>query len=282
MQVGDWQLETVSGGAFLLDGGSMFGVVPKPLWERLQPPDAMNRIRSATNCVLARDGTRNVLIDTGYGGKATPREQERFALEPGEPLVASLAALGLAPADIDIVVFSHLHFDHAGGAVTKGADGSLVPTFPRAQHIAQRGEWEAAIGGAPELKGSYLLENLLPLEASGRLTLIDGDVEILPGLRSIVTGGHTAAHQALVFSGGNAGAIYIGDLCPMSSHLPSLWCMAFDIFPLETRRKKPQILEQAADAGWTVIWNHDPDIACGKVARHDRKEFVVVEGRPKL
>ncbi len=183
MRLGEWRLDTVSGGAFRLDGGAMFGVVPKPLWEKALPADEQNRVPLATNCVLGRDGRHTVLIDTGYGPKLTDKEREIYAAEPGEPLLASLAMLGLQPADIDMVVFSHLHFDHTGGGVRFDDHDRLTPTFPQARYVVQRREWDDATGGADELKGSYPLDNLTPLADAEQLDLIDGDVEILPGLR---------------------------------------------------------------------------------------------------
>ena len=143
--------------------------------------------------------------------------------------------------------------------------------------MAQRVEWADATGGAAELAGSYPLDNLLPLEQAGQLRLIEGDVEIVPGLRALVTGGHTAGHQALLFSSGGETAIYPGDLCPMAAHLPTMWCMGYDVYPLETRRRKPQIMGQAADEHWLVLWDHDPDMAACRLARHERREFAPVE-----
>ena len=275
MQLGAWQLDAVSGGSFWLDGGAMFGVVPKPMWQRVAPPDEANRIPMATNCLLARDGRHTVLVDTGYGGKEPPRRRELFNLEAGEPLVAHLAALGVSPEQIDLVVFSHLHFDHAGGATRLDEQGRLAIVFPRARFVAQQGEWLDAVSGLPELRGSYPLENLLPLQDSGRLELIDGDVEIVPGLRSRVTGGHTRRHQSLVFDSAGQTACFVGDLCPTTAHLRSLWCMAYDVYPLETRRCKPQFLGQAADEGWHLFWDHDPRIVSCRIERHAEREFVI-------
>jgi len=277
MKLGDWQLDTAGGGRLLLDGGAMFGVVPKPLWQKAQAADDQNRIRCATNCVLARDGRNTVLIDTGYGGKAGETERERGSLEAGEPLLESLAALGVSAGDVTHVVLSHLHFDHAGGGTRLDDAGRLTTTFPHARYIAQRGEWETAVSNAAELKGAYPPEHLLPLAEAGQLDLIAGDVEILPGLRSLVTGGHTIWHQALVLESGGATAIYLGDLCPMFGHARLMWGMAYDVDPLETRRRKPRLLGQAADEGWLVLWDHDPDYAACRLARDPKREFAMTE-----
>ncbi len=277
VNLGNWQLDTVSGGRFRLDGGTMFGIVPKVLWERLAPADDRNRIPLATNCVLARDGTHTVLVDTGYGGKLTEKEREIFVAQPGEPLLDSLAALGVAAEDIDLVVLSHLHFDHAGGGTRRTPDGRLAPTFPKATYVVQRTEWVDATSGAAELEGAYPAENVLPLAEHGRLRLIDGDVEIVPGLTSVATSGHTAGHMALRWASGGQTAVYLGDLCPTSAHLRRMWGMGYDVLPLETRRRKPDMLGQAADGGHVVLWDHDPNMAACLVQRDPQREFVVVQ-----
>jgi glyoxylase-like metal-dependent hydrolase (beta-lactamase superfamily II) len=280
--LGDWTLHSVSGGRFRVDGGTMFGVVPRAVWQKLQPPDDSNRIRNATNCVLARNARHTVLIDTGYGGKCGQREREYMALESGEPILTSLAAIDVDPDDINLVVLSHLHFDHAGGATTATHDDTLEPTFRRARYIVQRTEWEDAISGAPELRNAYPAPWLLPLAEHKRLELIEGDVEILPGLRAIVTGGHTRGHQAILIESRGETAFYLGDLCPMTTHVRSLWGMSYDMYPLEVRRRKPELLGQAADNGWWVLWDHDPDVAVSKIQRDAEREFQITEARLML
>jgi len=282
MQLGSWQLDTASGGTARIDGGTMFGVVPKPLWEKLQPADELNRIRMACNCVLARDGEHTVLIDTGYGGKASDKERELMDLEPGAPLEASLETLGVALADVDTVVFSHLHFDHAGGATRYDDQGRLELTFPGARHFVARTEWKIATSGAAELRGAYPTEHFLPIAESNQLELFDDNAEILPGLRALWTGGHTRGHHALIFESQGQTAIYPGDLCPMAAHVRSHWGMAYDTDPLATRRRKPEVLGRAADDSWWVLWDHDPDHAACRLARDDKREFVVTEALPVL
>lgn len=277
MNLGNWQLDTVCGGRMRLDGGTMFGVVPKALWARRQPADEQNRIRLATNCVLARNGEHTLLVDTGYGGKCSDKEREQMDLDSGERLLESLAHVQLTPDDIDTVVLSHLHFDHAGGSTRPDGQGRLVPTFPRATYVAGRIEWEVATSGADELRGAYPLENLLPLAESGQLRLVEDGEEIVPGLKPLLTGGHTRGHHAIVFESDGQTAIYLGDLCPTHSHMPAHWGMAYDTHPLDTRRRKPQILGQAADAAWLVLFDHDPDLAAARIARDPKREFVVIE-----
>lgn len=277
MRIGRYELTTVSGGRFFIDGGTMFGVVPRSLWSRVFPPDERNDIAQATNCVLIRGEGRTVLIDTGYGSKLAPKQQAIFRAEPGDPLLASLTALGVAPEDVDAVVLSHLHFDHAGGATRRAGDGRLVPTFPRAEYVVQKAEWETALSGVPELRGAYPLENLEPLAEARCLRFVDGDGELLPGLRGEVTGGHTENHQAVFVESEGQTAVYLGDLCPTSRHLPTLWCMAYDVHMLQTRRAKPGLLGRIADAGWWALLDHDPDHAAIRLARDPARDFVVAE-----
>ncbi|MFN0197058.1 MAG: MBL fold metallo-hydrolase [Planctomycetaceae bacterium] len=276
-QIGNFQLSTISGGRFVIDGGTMFGVVPRTMWSRVFPADEKNNILQETNCVLVRSADRTILIDTGYGSKLSPKLQKIFDTDEGDPLLRNLQAAGLDASDIDLVILSHLHFDHAGGATRLNEDGELVPTFPNARYIAQRREWMIATAGLPELRGAYPQENLLPLAEHGVIDFIDGDVEIVPGIRSLVTGGHTAAHQAIVIDGGETGAVYLGDLCPTSRHMPTLWGMAYDLDVLQIRRKKPEVLGMIADRGWLALWDHDPDHAAGVLVRDDRRDFVATE-----
>jgi len=281
MQLGDWQLDTVSGGSFGIDGGVMFGVVPKTLWSGVATADESNRIRVANNCVLARNGRQTILIDAGYGGKYAPLDRKFYGLEPGEPLVESLAALGVATEQVDMVVMSHLHFDHAGGLTRYTPKRELVLTFPRARHFVGRIEWDDAVQCA-EVQTAYSPENLGPLEASGQLVLIDGNAEIVPGLRACMTGGHTRGHLSLRFESGGEVAAYLGDFCPTTHHVRRMWHTAYDTYPLETRRRKPQVLGEAADRRWWILWNHDPKIAVSRVERHPKREFIITEARAKL
>ena len=282
MQIGEFRLTTISGGRFLIDGGTMFGVVPKLLWSRVFPADEANNIKQATNCVLVQTDDRNVLIDTGYGSKLSDKQRRIFQSETGDPLIESLNAQGLAAEEIDTVIFSHLHFDHAGGATKRTPEGGLTPTFPNADYVAQRHEWVTATADFPELRGAYPQDNLLPLHESGRLRLIDGNVEILPGIRAVITGGHTKAHAALVIESGGDAAVYLGDLCPTTRHLPTLWGMGYDVDMLELRRRKPEILGQIADNGWWALFDHDPDHAVAGLSRDARRDFAIRDARAEL
>jgi glyoxylase-like metal-dependent hydrolase (beta-lactamase superfamily II) len=282
MNLGNWEIATLNGGSFSIDGGVLFGVVPKTLWSQVTAADEQNRVRCGGHCLLARDGRHTVLVDTGYGGKYGPLDRRFYAMEEGEPLLASLAARGVSPDEIDTVVFSHLHFDHAGGATRYDDRRRLVATFPKARHVVGRWEWEDALRTAPELQTAYNLDNLLPLEQAGLVDLVDGNAPIVPGLCGRVTGGHTRGHLALVFESGGQTVAYAGDMCPSRAHLRRMWHTAYDVYPLDTRRTKPFWLGQAADHDWLVVWNHDPSVAASRVQRHTKREFVPVDERPGL
>ena len=277
MQLGKFQLTTVSGGRFKSDGGTIFGVVPKALWSRVIPVDENNMIPQATNCVLVDTGSKKILIDTGYGSKLPEKQRKIISAEEGNPLLESLSEQGLGPRDIDIVVLSHLHFDHAGGATGLTETGDLIPTFPRAESYAQRREWVTATADFPELAGAYPGENLWPLDNSGQLRLVDGTWEIEPGVRMEVSGGHTEGHSVIVLESEGQTAVYLGDLCPSTRHFNSRWCMAYDVDLLETRRRKPEWLGRIADGNWLALFDHDPDFAAAYLERDDRKEFRVRE-----
>jgi glyoxylase-like metal-dependent hydrolase (beta-lactamase superfamily II) len=265
LRIGEFEITIVSGGPFRLDGGGMFGVIPKPLWERSFRADERNRIALDTNCTLVRAGGKHLLIDTGNGTKLGEKERDIFALDPGATLVGSLAAAGVAPDEIDLVIVSHLHMDHVGGATSFSLDGSIRPTFPRARVLAQRGEWEDAVANRSHMRTSYRLENLLPLQEAGVLELLDGDTEIVSGIRVHVTGGHTRFHQAIVLESGGATAIYIGDICPTTAHLRGPYNMAYDMFPYDTMQRKLALLEQAAREGWVLLYDHDPVVRYSRV-----------------
>jgi glyoxylase-like metal-dependent hydrolase (beta-lactamase superfamily II) len=260
----------------------MYGVVPKLVWQRVTPPDDQNRIPFAIHCVLAQNDQYNVLIETGHGDKLAPLDRAAHSLEPGNPLLDSLARLGLGPADIDMVVMTHLHWDHAGGATTFDEQRHVRPTFPNATYYVNQLEWEDANSGAPELTGSYELDNFVPLAESGQLVLVNDGQQIVSGLTTRVTGGHTRGHQALLLESDGQTAIYLGDLCPVTTHLRRMWGVAYDLYPMEIRQRKPQILGEAADQNWWILWDHDSEIAVSRIARHEKREFVVQDARAEL
>ncbi|MCA9179592.1 MAG: MBL fold metallo-hydrolase [Planctomycetales bacterium] len=273
----EWQVQLVSGGRFLTDGGAMFGVVPKSLWSRTIDVDDQNRIQQDTCCLLVRGGGRVILVDTGYGGKLSEKQRAWMGAETGAPLLRSLARHGVAPTDVTDVVFSHLHYDHCGGASILPDESDVAsPAFPNATHHVQALEWEIAHDDSPELKGAYPRENLTPL-ADVRWQFADGESDLWPGFRVVPSPGHTMGHQSIVISTERETIAYLGDLVPTSRHFPTLWCMAYDVHLLATRRSKLQLLGQAADHGWTVVLNHDPDRPTARVQRDQRKGFRIAE-----
>jgi glyoxylase-like metal-dependent hydrolase (beta-lactamase superfamily II) len=281
VNLGNWQLDTVDGGDFCLDGGVVYGIVPRRLWEKITPPDSLHRIRIRNNCVLARDGRHTVLIDTGYGGKYAPLDRNLYELEEGEPLRRSLDRLGVSPEEIDTVVFSHLHFDHAGGASRFNEGKQVELTFPQARHVIGRVEWEDATGGLPELERAYPREHLDPL-AAARIEFVSGNAAVVPGLKTVMTGGHTRGHLALLFESQGQSALFIGDICPTVHHVRRSWCLAYDTHVVQTRRIKPKLLSDAAAGEWWVLWCHDPHVAAGRVATHPQHEFEILEPRERL
>lgn len=276
MQLGQFRLQIVSGGRFKMDGGTMFGVVPKALWSRYAEPDDQNLIQKTTNCLFVDTGRNKVLIDTGYGSKLPEKERTILESEPGSPLIGSLMQIGVSCDEIDTVIFSHLHFDHAGGGTEHDADAKLKPTFPNAEYVVQRREWMLGTAELPELRGAYPLENLLPLQSADCLRLIDGDVEIVPGIRSIVTGGHTPAHQALLVESSDDVGVYLGELCPTAGHLPIRWGMSYDLDVLQVRRMKSELLGMIADRGWLAFFDHDPQTFHARLRRDEKRDFEIV------
>ena len=281
MTLAGYQIDTVEAGRLGLDGGAMFGIVPRPLWERRIAPDARNRIPLAMRCLLLRGHGHTILVDTGLGHKADAKFEEIYAVDHGHStLLGSLDALGVAPESVTDVVLTHLHFDHAGGATVRTASGGLAPTFPNAHVHVQRAHWAWAHESAREA-ASFLEENLDPLEASGRLVLLDGDEAPWPGVALHVVDGHTRGQQLVRVHDGERSLLHAADLVPTAAHVPLLWVMAYDVQPLTTIREKERLLGRAADEGWTLVFEHDPETVSGRVERTD-KGFAVADALDRL
>jgi glyoxylase-like metal-dependent hydrolase (beta-lactamase superfamily II) len=272
MRLGNMEVRIVSGGRFRLDGGGMFGVVPKPLWSRLFPADERNRIGLETNCVLVRAGEEVVLIDTGNGSKLSAKERDIFDLPEGNPLLENLAAAGVRPEEVTVVLLTHLHLDHCGGATHLEGD-LAVPSFPHARFVVQRQEWEDALRNRSHMRVSYRLENLEPLQRSGRLDLLDGDTEVVPGVSVHVTGGHTRAHQCVFLRSGGETGVFLADICPTTAHLRPAYNMGYDMSPYETMQAKAGLLDRAAREGWLVLFDHEPERPIVRLSRED-DQFV--------
>jgi len=266
VKIGDLDVEIVSGGAFKLDGGGMFGVVPRPLWSRSFTPDDLGRIQLDTNCLLVRTGDELVLVDTGNGSKMGEKERGIFDLAAGDPLLQNLAQRGVRPEAVTVVLLTHLHMDHAGGASRVSGD-LVVPSFPNAEVVVQRQEWEDALHNHSHMRTSYRLENLRPLQESGRLRLLDGDAEVAPGVSVQVTGGHTRAHQAVFVRGGGQTLFYPADICPTAAHLRPAYNMGYDMAPYETMTVKAELLDRAVREEWLVVFDHDPSAGPVRVVR---------------
>lgn len=275
IRIGKLRLDVVSDGTFLLDGGAMFGVVPKTIWSRHRTPDEKNRIVIGLNSLLVRSDEGFVaLIDTGMGTKWSPKMREIYGLVQAPGLVPSLAALGVAPEDVTHVLFSHLHLDHAGCNTAPDGNGGLRVTFPNARHIAQRGEWLDATSDHPAMRESYTPEDLHPVHDAGLFDFIDGDVEILPGIRSIVTGGHTQHHQVLVIGEGAGAAIFLADLIPTTSHLKPHYHMAYDLFPIVIGEQRIRIEEEILRNDWLCIFEHDATTPLARLEKNERGALV--------
>jgi glyoxylase-like metal-dependent hydrolase (beta-lactamase superfamily II) len=248
ISIGDMRLSIVSGGRLWIDGGNMFGVVPRVMWEKKSPPDEQHRIQLDTNCILVRTRDSLGLVDSGYGSKATTKFRQRHSLEDGAQLVRNLAAADVKPDQIDWVILTHLHFDHAGGVTYRDGDGRVWPTFSRARHFIQRAEWEDATGNLPELAGSYYSDDFAPLEQAGLLDLIDGNAEIAPGIMTQLTGGHTRGHQIVRFASSDDSAVCLADMCPTTAHLPTFWTKASGLTATVGTLRGPSFLASRQNA----------------------------------
>jgi glyoxylase-like metal-dependent hydrolase (beta-lactamase superfamily II) len=263
ISLGDLKVDVVTAGHFRLDGGAMFGVVPRVLWERVSPPDEKNRIELALNCLVVRDGKRTVLVETGMGEKWDSKNREIYALRSEGGLLLSLERLGVLPEAVSLVLLTHLHFDHAGGATVSSPGGEPIPAFPNATYVVQKIEWEFASRLNERTRASYLPENYEPIRRSGQLRLVEGEEEILPGVRVIPLPGHTPGLQGVLLQGGGRTALYPSDLVPTVSHLPYPYIMGYDVLPLTTLETRKRVLPRAAEEGWIVILGHEPKTPVG-------------------
>jgi glyoxylase-like metal-dependent hydrolase (beta-lactamase superfamily II) len=271
MKFGDFQLFVVSDGMFRLDGGAMFGVVPRVLWEKTDAPDQRNRILLGLNCLLIDTGEERVLVDTGIGNKFDEKFATIYGIDKSVNLLDSLRKVGVSAEEITRVVLTHLHFDHCGGNTVRDEEGRLRPTFPNARYYVQRGELEYAMDPDPRSKASYLPENWEPLQQAGILEVIEGNQTIVPGIETFVTGGHTGDHQIVLVRSGGQTACFLGDLCPTTSHVRLPYVMSYDLYPKQTMEMKDRVLRQALDEHWLLIFEHAPRIAAGYLKEVDGK-----------
>jgi glyoxylase-like metal-dependent hydrolase (beta-lactamase superfamily II) len=270
VRLGDLEFTIVSDGGFRLDGGAMFGVVPKPLWEKKIPGDERNRIQLGMNCLLVRTAGKTVLIETGAGDKLDSKLRGIYAIDEGPRLLDRLAAHGVTPDRVDIVVDTHLHFDHCGWN-TRIVNGKAAPTFPNAQYFLQRGELEHAKDPNERDRASYMPDNFLPVEAAGQFVLLDGDREIVPGIELIRVPGHNADMQCVRLSGGGKSAFCFVDLVPTTAHLPFPWIMGYDLYPMQTLANKKKWIPEIAASGALVIFAHDFNVPAAYLRQHENQ-----------
>jgi glyoxylase-like metal-dependent hydrolase (beta-lactamase superfamily II) len=255
---GDFEIDLISDGTVALDGGAMFGVVPRVIWEKGMPPDERHRIRLGLNCLLVRTGDVNLLIDTGCGSKFGEKERDIYQIRHETNIVDELGRVGLSTEDIHIVVNTHLHFDHCGGNTLR--QGEIVrPVFPRARHVVQARELADARNPNERNRASYLAENWEPLAELGRLDVVEGRTEILPGITLEPTPGHTLGHQSVRIESGGWTMLYMADLCPTSAHVPLAWIMGYDLYPLTTLETRKRVYRQAVEGKWLIVFEHDAD-----------------------
>ena len=296
LTLGDFELSVFSDGTYPLDGGAFFGVIPKVMWSKKVAADERNYVMAGLNSLLIRTGKQTVLVETGMGNKLSDR-MKKFYGQPAK-LIDNLSTAGIAPDDIDIVVNSHLHFDHCGWNTVRDRNGKIVPTFPRAKYYAPEGEWQYARKPSERDAISYISENYDPLVESGQMTLLKGDEEIAPGISVKTFRGHTAHMQGVIIRGGqnphpvaqNAtrvghpsdsshvpSACYISDLMPTTAHIDLTWGMGFDLYPLDTIESKREYYARALPEKWLTVFTHDPNVPWAYIERGESGKMIVKE-----
>jgi glyoxylase-like metal-dependent hydrolase (beta-lactamase superfamily II) len=282
LKLGALTIHAIQAGGQKLDGGAMFGVVPKPLWEKRIAPDERNRIQLGMRCLLIEHPSGPILVDTGAGNKENEKFKDIYGIENEgggrlTMLEDGLAQIGVRPSDIVLVINTHLHFDHAGGNTRLGANGAVEISFPNATYIIKRGEYEYATHPNERTAASYFGRNYTPIEAAGKVEFVSREKEIVKGIRVISTPGHTPSHQSILIESAGERAFYLGDLVPTHAHLPLPWIMGYDVEPLVTLETKRRILKQAVEEKWLLIFEHDAGVPWGRV-EHDGKVYRLVDG----
>jgi len=275
MQLGEFELTPLLDGRFRLDGGAMFGVVPKPLWNRRAPADDRNRISLAMRPLLVRrTGAPPMIIDAGVGAKMDAKSIDIYAIDRSTNLVSTLREAGLAPSDITVVLASHLHFDHAGGFTALTESGTVVPAFPNARYVINRGEWDDATHPHERNRASYFAENYVPLRDAGVVDFTDDNAVIAEGIRVERTGGHTRCHQIVFIESAGRTAVFAADLIPTAAHVDVPWIMGYDLYPMETLEFKRAFVRDAIDREYLIFFEHDPEIAAGYIREKDGRRIV--------
>jgi glyoxylase-like metal-dependent hydrolase (beta-lactamase superfamily II) len=267
LKLGNLEFHVLLDGHVYLDGGAMFGVIPKVLWEKKIPADARNRIQLAMNCLLVHAGGKTILVETGAGGKMSPKLRDIYGLD-GPFLNDRLRDHGLDRTEIDIVINTHLHFDHCGGN-TRVEKDKVVASYPNAKYVVQRGELEHAKNPNERDRASYFAENYMPIEAAGKLALLEADRTIAPGVELIRVPGHTANMQCVKLTGGGKTAFFLADLVPTAAHLPLPWIMGYDLYPMTTLENKKKWIPEVVQEGWIALFGHDAKTPAGHVRDRD-------------
>jgi glyoxylase-like metal-dependent hydrolase (beta-lactamase superfamily II) len=268
MKLGDLEFWLITDGTFRLDGGAMFGVVPRPLWERVAPPDDRNRILLAMNSLLIRAAGKWVLVETGGGDKWDAKRMGIYAFEGPPRLPDKLAARGVPPEKINIVINTHLHLDHCGWN-TRLVNGKAVPVFQNARYVVQRGELEHAKAPTERDRGSYFPDDFVPIETAGQWSLLEGDAEVVPGVEVVRVPGHNQHMMCVLLRGGGKTVFFTADLIPTAAHLPYPWIMGYDLYPLTTLENKKKWIPRAVQGEWLVIFGHDPRTPAGYLREKD-------------
>lgn len=276
MKFGEYRVEVVPDCEFRLDGGAMFGVVPRNLWSQTCPPDDQNRIRMNMNCLFIEGRGERILIDTGIGDKWSEKHRAMYGIDRKRSFNESLREIaGVDSKDISIVINSHLHFDHAGGNTNFEASGQAVPAFPNARYFVSRAEYEHAESPSERDRASYSPDNWRPLKETGQLELQEAEYEVVPGLRMETHAGHNRSMQCARLEQDGKTLFGFADLVPMRAHVPFAWIMGFDLYPVETLEAKKKLIPQAAREDWMCLFYHDPEEPFGRVVK-DKDKFRAV------
>jgi glyoxylase-like metal-dependent hydrolase (beta-lactamase superfamily II) len=277
IQFGDFQIHFLTDGDFKLDGGAMFGIVPKPLWSRERPTDERNRIRLACNTPLIRAGKHVIIIDNGLGRKWNDKQRDIYDIDPRPVLIEQLAEIGLKPSDVTIIINSHLHLDHCGWNTQPNAKGEPEPVFVNARHVVERRDLDVAHAPNEIQRGTYLASNIAPMDAAKLWDTFEDTREVVPGIAMFRTGGHTAGHCGVRITSGGQHAMFIGEMMPTTSHRNLPWVMAYDSYPLESLEQKKRLFKECVQNNTLVLLDHDPDAFAVRFAAVGEKLETRVE-----
>jgi glyoxylase-like metal-dependent hydrolase (beta-lactamase superfamily II) len=267
MQLGDYEIYIFAENRWRIDGGAMFGVVPKVIWGKLVESDEFNRVKLDTNILLLKSDKGNIIVDSGMGDTLTDRQKKIYGINNDSTLEESLNSFGLKPEDIDMVILTHLHLDHSGGTVKLDKERKKIPTFPNARHVVQKKEFEDAINPDERTAATYIPENFLMLKEKSLLDLVDGEKEILQGIKVLPTGGHSNGHQVVLIQSPGETILCPGDIIPTRNHLKIPYVASVDTHPLETMKVKKKFIKKAIDDGWMIAFDHDLDLKLCKLKK---------------